>query len=138
MRGRRPAELKAIEGGKSLIFAPPDHLPKAMHAEWNVLIADLAERGLLSQSMTGVLASYASSVWMMAECRKAIAKDGAFVKTKTGEPKPHPAAGMLSKHAEIVARLGAELGLTPAARSRKALRGPEASDDDDDASALGI
>ena len=88
--------------------------------------------------MRGILAAYITSVWTVAECRKALAADGFFVKTKTGEPKPHPAAGMLSKHTEIVARLGAELGLTPAARSRKALQGPQEQSDEDDVSSLGI
>lgn len=137
MRGRRP-DLQPIEGGKSKLLAPPDHFPRAMCVEWQTVVADLMERGLLAESMTGVLACYVTSVWTVAECRKALGQDGFFVKTKTGEPKPHPAAGMLSKHVEIVARLAAELGLTPAARSRKALQGPETAADDDDSSALGV
>lgn len=137
MRGRRP-DLQPIEGGKSKLLAPPAHFPREMCAEWTVIVQDLMERGLLAESMRGVLACYVTSVWTVAECRKALATDGFFVKTKGGEPKPHPAAGMLSKHVEIVARLGAELGLTPAARSRKALQGPETGADDDDASALGV
>jgi P27 family predicted phage terminase small subunit len=137
MRGRRP-QLKPVEGGKSAAFAPPEHLPRAMHSEWRTIIADLQERGLLHPSMMLVLDSFVSSAWMVAECRKAIAKHGAFVKTKTGEPRAHPAAGMMSKHIETVARLGSELGLTPAARSRKALQGPEAPADGDDEAALGI
>lgn len=136
MRGRRP-ELKPIEGGKSPKLQPPDHLPPEMHGEWRTIIVDLQERGLLQESMFGVLASYVTSIWLISECRKAIAMDGAFVKTKTGEPKPHPAAGMLSKHQEIVARLSAELGLTPLARSRKGLL-PDIPDDEDDVSALGV
>lgn len=137
MRGRRP-DLKALEGGKSPALAPPVHLPKEMLPEWRTVIADLAERGLLNASMAGVLASYITSVWMVTECRKALIKSGSFVRTKTGEPKPHPAAGMLSKHVEIVARLGAELGLTPAARARKSMAPNNADAKDDDASALGI
>lgn len=138
MRGRRP-DLKSIEGGKSEAMRPPDDLPAEMHGEWQTIIGDLAERGLLHDSMKGLLASYVTSIWLVAQCRKAIAKDGAFVKTKSGEPKAHPAAGMLSKHTEIVARLGAELGLTPAARSRKGLQIAEKpNEDDDDASVLGI
>lgn len=138
MRGRRP-ELKPIEGGLAPFLAPPIGLPKSVHGEWRIMIEDLQARCLLTESMAGVLAAYATSNWMVTECRKAIAKDGAFVKTKTGEPKPHPAAGMLSKHIDVVARLGAELGLTPAARSRKALQGPRASNDEaDDVSALGV
>jgi P27 family predicted phage terminase small subunit len=109
-----------------------------MHAEWNTVAADLQQRGLLAASMLGVLASYVTAVWAVAACRKALATDGFFVKDKNDQPKPHPAAGMLSKHQEIVARLGAELGLTPAARSRKALRGQEPPRDEDDASDLGF
>lgn len=137
MRGRRPA-LRAIEGGKSKALQPPAHLPRDMHAEWRTIIADLQGRDLLADSMLGVLASYITAVWTVAACRKALAKDGFFVKTKGQQPKPHPAAGMLSKYLEIVSRLSAELGLTPAARSRKAMQGPEVQRDDDDISALGI
>jgi P27 family predicted phage terminase small subunit len=136
MRGRRP-DLKPIEGGLSEALKPPEHLPTSMHAEWRTLIADLQDRGLLAESMAGVLASYITSVWTVAECRKALARDGFFVLTKGAQPKPHPAAGMLSKHVEIVARLGSELGLTPSARSRKGMQ-PEARRDDDDVSALGV
>lgn len=137
MRGRR-AELKAIEGGLSTVPPPPAHLPPEMRTEWNICAADLLARQLLADSMLGVLASYVTAVWTVAECRKALAADGFFVKTKAGEPKPHPAAGMLAKHQELVTRLGAELGLTPAARSRKALQPTGGRGDDDDAAALGI
>ena len=44
----------------------------------------------------------------------------------------------MSKQMEIAARLAGEAGLSPAARARKALRGPEVSADEDDLSALGV
>ena len=129
MRGRRP-ELTAIEGGAPPLAPRPAHIPKSMVQEWDRCVSDLAARKLLHPSMLGLVASYVIALFQVAECVKAIEADGAFVKTKTGEPKPHPAHGLLNKAQELVARLGAELGLSPSARSRKGLQGPERSPDD--------
>ncbi len=134
MRGRRP-ELKAIEGSAPPLTPRPAHIPKSMHREWDRVVSDLAARKLLFPSMLGLVASYVIAQFQAAECIKAIEQDGAFVRTKTGEPKPHPAHGLLNKAQEITARMGAELGLSPSARSRKGLQGPGASHDDDGAPA---
>ena len=132
MRGRRP-ELKAITGSAPPLAPRPAHIPKSMHREWDRVVSDLQGRRLLFPAMLGLVGSYVIALFQVAECVKAIEKDGAFVRTKTGEPKPHPAHGLLNKAQEIVARLGAELGLTPAARSRKGLQGPGPNPDDDGA-----
>lgn len=140
MRGKRPG-LKPIEGGKgepSGLPSLPDHLPAGMKGEWRALIADLQARKLWDPVMTSAVEAYVTALWMIAECRKAIAADGAFVTTKNAQPKPHPAAGMLSKHLEIAARLAGEFGFTPAARSRKSLQIQGGQSDDDDASDLGV
>lgn len=138
MRGRRPT-LTAIAGGKTSAKLPPlpAHLPKGMTAEWRRLITDLQGRKLFDVAMVSTVEAYVTALWMVAECRKAIAKDGAFVRTKGQQPKPHPAAGVMSKHLEIVARLAGEFGITPSSRSRKSLQS-ELHSDDDDASALGV
>ena len=104
MRGRR-AKLVAIEGGLAEVPRPPDDLPKVMHAEWNTCAADLPGRGLLLASGVGVLASYVTALWTISECRKALDRDGFFVKTKNGEPKPHPGAGLMSKAQDQVPAL---------------------------------
>lgn len=142
MRGKRPG-LKPIEGGKGKradVSLPPlpEHLPAGMVGEWRALIADLQARKLWDPVMVSAIEAYCTSLWVIAECRKAIAADGAFTKTKLGLPKVHPAAGMLSKHLEIVARLAGEFGFSAAARSRKSLQGPGGAVDDDDASDLGV
>ncbi len=140
MRGRRP-QLTAIAGGKSAgakLPPLPAHLPRGMTAEWRRLIVDLQERKLFDPVMTSAVEAYVTALWLIAECRKAIARDGAFVRTKGMQPKPHPAAGMLSKHMEIAARLAGEFGITPASRSRKSLQGQADDDGDDDSAALGV
>ena len=134
MRGRRP-ELRAIEGSAPPLAPRPPHIPKSMLREWDRVVSDLQARQLLQPAMLGLVASYTIALFQVAECVKAIERDGSFVRTKTGEPKPHPAHGLLNKAQELVARLGAELGLSPSARSRKGLQGPVASDDDEGAPA---
>lgn len=139
MRGRRP-ELKPIAGGKGAstrLPALPQHLPKGMRGEWQALIVDLQERRLFHPTMVPAIEAYATALWMIAECRAAIAAEGAFVRTKTGQPKPHPAAGMMGKNLEIAARLAGEFGFTPSSRSRKALQ-VQGEAPDDDAADLGI
>ncbi len=134
MRGRRP-ELKAIEGSAPPLAPRPDYIPKSMHREWDRVVSDLQARKLFQPSMLGLIASYVNGQFQAAECIKAIQQDGAFVRTKTGEPKPHPAHGLLNKAQELIARLGAELGLSPAARSRKGLQGPSGGEQDEGAPA---
>ena len=125
MRGRR-AELKAIEGGlMSAAPPPPPDLPDDIRPEWERIVADLVDRRLLTESALGAIAAYVTSVWLVNQCRRTLAADGLTVKTKTGEAKAHPILGVMSKSLEQVARLAAELGLTPAARSRKALQIPD-------------
>lgn len=129
MRGVRP-ELKTVEGGLAKTAAPPEHIPKAARVEWNRVTSDLAQRKLLTPGCLGTVASYVIATWQVAQCVAAIEADGAFVRTKLGEPKPHPAHGLMNKANEIVARLAAELGLTPSARSRKGLRGQGGTPDE--------
>jgi P27 family predicted phage terminase small subunit len=121
MRGRRP-ELRAIEGG--LLKAPP--LPRTLAAsmadDWNVVVADLQGRGILTTSMLAVVETYVGAIWVARECRTAIADKGLFAQAKDGQPKPNPALAMLKAAQETVSRLAAELGLTPLSRSRKALQ----------------
>lgn len=106
------------------LLAPPMHLSESMHAEWRVIHDDLSARGLLSPSMLSLLTAYLSASWLATECRVALERDGAFIRTKNEQPRAHPAIGILSKNVELVARLGAELGLTPAARQRKGMQSP--------------
>lgn len=118
MKGRK-ATLKAIDGGLKGVPKAPDHLPAEMVAEWNIVAKDLHARRLLTASMLGLVETYIMAIWTARQAVAAIAEHGALTKTAHGMLKPNPAAGMLSKAQEAVARLGAELGLTPAARAKQ-------------------
>jgi P27 family predicted phage terminase small subunit len=135
MRGRRSSTLRAVEGGLSTVAPMPGDVPKEARAEWNRVCSDLASRKLLTPVSLGAVAAYCIARWQVSQCVAAIQRDGAFVRTKLGEPKPHPAMGIMNKAQDMVARLAAELGLTPAARSRKALSGGDERNPDDGAPA---
>ena len=110
--------------------APPAQVPKGATAEWYRVAGDLQARGLLTESGLSLVASYVAALWQVQLYVKAIEKDGAFVYVD-GLPKRHPANGLMSKALEVVARLGGELGLSPAARSRKALQPKPAEEADE-------
>ncbi len=72
--------------------------------------------------MGGLVTSYVLAQATALRLELQIATEGASVPGAGGALKPHPATGLLRSSRETVARLGAELGLTPTARSRKALQ----------------
>ncbi|NTD88659.1 phage terminase small subunit P27 family [Agrobacterium tumefaciens] len=119
------ATLKAIDGGLKGVPKPPANWPEVEVSEWNLIASELIERKLLTASMLGILETYIIALWTVRECQKAIVEHGLMVKTAHGMLKPNPASGIMAKSMETVARLSAELGLTPAARSKSGFTGKD-------------
>jgi len=126
MRGRKPerARIEARPMNDAFTTVPkrPAGLPKESYQDWLNTAPDLVERGLLSSATMPLLETYLSALLVVRQARKSVAQDGAILKSKDGTPKANPAVAMLEKYGALVARLGSELGLTPAARSRAAIR----------------
>ena len=101
---------------------PPRSLPAEMIAAWREIVADLKSRKLWHQTVAGAVESYLIARWAARRAQKAIEEHGELVKTSDGLLKANPALGLLRTSQDTAARLAAELGLTPSARSRKALR----------------
>lgn len=123
-RGRK-AELKAIEGGLSGVPRPPATLPPEMVAEWTVIATDMVARKILTAPSLGVLETYMAARWTVQQSQKSLQEHGLLVKSAHGMLKPNPVAGMQTKAMEMVARLSAELGLTPSARSKQGFASKE-------------
>lgn len=132
-RGRK-AELKAIDGGLTGIPKAPATLHVDFRAEWDAIAADMAARRILSASSLGLLETYLTARWTVQEAQKAIAEYGMLTKAGHGQLKPNPASGILAKALESVARLSAELGISPAARSKAKFQ-PKGGQPDDGAPA---
>lgn len=135
-RGRK-ADLKVIEGGLEDAPTAPSHIPADVVDTWNTIVADLTERQLLTEATLGSVETYVAALSTMRQAQKAITKHGVLVTGAEGAMKPNPASGLLWRSQAVVARLAAELGLTPASRSKPAFQKPK-EDEDDLFSQMGI
>lgn len=129
--GVKPA-LKTIKGGLDGVPPMPANLSSCMADEWNTIATDLKERRLLAKPMLGALETYVAALWMQREALKEIQTNGILVKTAHQVPKANPATAMLKAAQISIARLAAELGITPASQSRSGMGGDDPKPDDDD------
>lgn len=125
-RGRK-AELQVIEGDGVVKFRPdiPAGIPADLHDEWDAVIADMTERRILTEAMLPQVETYIRSIGNMRLAQKAIDEHGALITGRDGIPKQNPAVSLLGKCNTAIQRLSAELGLTPASRSRKKMKGED-------------
>lgn len=127
-KGRRPNTVKRDANALTKAPSAPSWLSPEARAEWRRVAPILVERKILTAGDLGTLESYCTATGTVREMEGLMRTEGRFVRTATGEPKRHP-ANMMQKDAQILARqLAIELGLTPVARSRPAVR--EDADDD--------
>jgi P27 family predicted phage terminase small subunit len=141
MRGRRPkpTHLKLLEGNPGQrrlnenepkpagdLREPPEWFNDEQRRSWSYAIAH-APAGLLKRLDRGILV-----VWVTAECLHAAAAQkvtafGMLAKSyATGAPIPNPYLTIAAKQAQTMIKAAAELGFTPASRSRISVE-PEGS-----------
>ncbi len=122
LTGPKPA-LVAIEGGLSAVPKMPDTLAEACLEDWRRTAEELQKRGFLSDGLLPVLETYVGALWMARECRRLIEAEGMTQRRKDGTLQRHPLVSMLRASQETIARLADELGLTPMAQARPAMKG---------------
>ncbi len=105
-------EIQPIPG----IPAPPAWLDAEARDEWDPVVPQLAEQGVLTSvdgaALEGYCSNYAAAVRL-----QRIADAAPIVEGLHG-PKENPAASAARKHWALVRQFAAEFGLTPSARSR--------------------
>ncbi|MEF2548846.1 phage terminase small subunit P27 family [Aurantimonas sp. E1-2-R+4] len=97
---------------------PPDEMSTEAKAEWKRVMPVLVERRVLSPADIGAVERFCEASGDIRIARASIAKDGAYVENRLGELKRHPAFATLRESTAEARRWAAELGLTPASRSR--------------------
>jgi P27 family predicted phage terminase small subunit len=116
----------------------PLHLSDEAVEEWNRVVGDLYQAGVVRTTDRAALAAYCQAYgrWVVAEkaLRTMADRDpsggGAMmITTKSGNVIQNPILGAANKSMADMVRYASELGLTPAARSRIQAERPE--DDDD-------
>lgn len=123
--------------GDALLRVPraPAWLTPEAAAEWKRVMPGLVDRGTITTADLSACELYCSAVGDALVARKTIAAEGTTTTNRLGETKRHPAYSTLREMQGEARRWAAELGLTPASRSRVATEAPE---DDDAVADLGL
>ncbi len=132
-RGRK-AEVRALDGALNKVPAAPSWLPAHAKAEWRRVVPVLVNNRKIAAHELGTVESYCLAVSNMRQAEAIIAKEGPTYTSPTGETKRHPATTLVKESIEASRRLAAELGLTPASRSKNSGGAPGG----DDASEFGV
>ncbi|WP_457660947.1 phage terminase small subunit P27 family [Sinorhizobium medicae] len=130
MRGRKP-EITALDGALSKAPPPPKWLPAHGKAEWRRVVPQLVADRKIAAHELGTVESYCLAVANMRQAEEAVATHGMTYVSPTGELKRRPETMLLKENLEAARRLAAELGLTPASRTKN--KGGAPGDDDNDA-----
>ncbi len=117
----------------------PDHLTPAAQLEWDRVIEETLNLGILTNLDRGALAAYCQAYgrWVSAEtalarmAEKDAVTHGLIIRTKAGNAIQNPLVGAANKAMADMVRYAAEFGLTPSSRTRVA-----APDDDDNPFAI--
>lgn len=133
MRGRKPkpTKLKVLTGnpGKrplnhheprpepAVPDCPPE-LSETAQREWQRLVGELSKLNLLTHLDRAALAAYCNAYAMWVEAIEAIQKYGSMVKSPSGFPIQSPYVAIANRQAELMLRISAEFGFTPASRGR--------------------
>lgn len=125
-RGRKAEPQPIADPIRKVPSAPKDMSAEAK-AEWRRVMPVLVERRVLSKADIAACERYCEATGDVTIARARIKLDGDYLTNSRGELKRHPAFVTVRESAAEARRWAAELGLTPASRSRAG-----AHDDDED------
>jgi len=144
MKGRKPipSKIKALRGhpdkrphaAKGEPAPPPglpdcpNHLSLEAKGEWARITDELAACGLLTRIDRAALAAYCQAWGRWVQAEQELKKTSLVVKTTAGNVIQNPYLSIANKAIEIMYRLLAEFGMTPSARSRIKIDGPQHED----------
>ncbi|WP_026486816.1 phage terminase small subunit P27 family [Caldanaerobius polysaccharolyticus] len=144
-RKAKPITLHLLEGKKHLTKAeieqrlageqrfaiasdkikPPKWLNKTAKKEFNRIVKEMAETGLLTNIDVDALAIYCDALSQYIECCKIIEREGLMVEytNKAAETNkvPHPLLSKKKQLFEQMKAIASEFGFTPSARAKIAI-----------------
>lgn len=115
--GRRPLNPNEPQLPSTLPRCPP-HLSAAAKAEWRRLARTLNRMGVLTLGDRAAFAAYCQAYGRWVEAEQKLAETPVLLKTPSGYVQQSPWLSIANKQMELMGKYMAELGLTPAARSR--------------------
>lgn len=121
-RGPKPDVIVAGSSPVTEVPNPPAWLSRDARAEWRRVAPILIhERRTLTLADLSMLANYCAAVGQVSEAGRILKREGITYQSLTG-PKKHPAVSIMSDGMTQARQMAGELGLTPASRSRPAIR----------------
>lgn len=96
----------------------PDHLSILARDEWDRIAPILNAMGILTLADRAVMAAYCQAYGRWVDAEDRLRNSPTFIKTQSGYIQQSPWLGIANKQMELMSRYMAELGLTPASRSR--------------------
>jgi P27 family predicted phage terminase small subunit len=96
----------------------PGHLSEPAREEWHRIARTLHEAGLLTTVDRAALAAYCQAWGRWVEAEEKLQDTPAMIKTPSGYVQQNPWLPVANKQLDIMGRYMAELGITPASRSR--------------------
>lgn len=125
-RGRKPVPRPDAQRDSTLNALPrcPDHLLPAARKEWRRLATPMFNAGILTVADRAALAAYCQAWARWVEAEEKLQTTAALIKTPAGHVRQSPLISIANKQLELMGKYMAELGLTPAARTRLDLPTP--------------
>jgi P27 family predicted phage terminase small subunit len=141
MRGRKPLPraLKDLKAGRAspvraagLVSVPdmPDWLDEDAVCEWNRLLPELADRGMLTVFDMAAFAMYCQCWSQIKDATIRLRMDGMVVKGSTGQDRVNPLAQHIKELYVQLRAYATEFGFTPSSRARVDISGGDTEDDD--------
>lgn len=129
-RGRK-AEITALDGALSKAPPAPRWLPPHARTEWARVVPQLVADRKIAAHELGTVEDYCLCVARKREAEAILQAEGLTMVSASGDLKRRPETTILKEAIEAARRLAAELGLTPASRTKN--KGGAPGNDDDDA-----
>jgi P27 family predicted phage terminase small subunit len=101
----------------------PPHLSDVAKAEWERIAGPLHDMGVLTLVDRAALAAYCQAYGRWVEAEDKLRETPTLLKTPSGYVQQSPWLSVSNKQLELMGRYMAELGMTPASRSRVTTRG---------------
>jgi P27 family predicted phage terminase small subunit len=115
---KKPVSSEPFDGKFALIIECPAELGAVARREWDRIVPLLAADDRITALDQGPLAIYCSAYAGWLEAITALQTYGTMMKSPNGYPIQSPYVSIASKQAEIMIRIAAEFGFTPASRMR--------------------
>lgn len=106
---------------------PPEFLTEAALEEWNRLIPELVELGLVSQLSRATIAAYCQAYGRWKEAEAHLAVEPYVLIGEKGGSYQNPWLAIANKAMEQMQKIAAEFGMTPSSQSRVSTTKPQST-----------